>query len=86
MRRIGYDEALHRRCFTDRPFTGNPTAVCLLEPGWPDTRWMQALAAELGLPATAFLDRTRPMPRLRWFSPAAELELCGSGELVIPSP
>ena len=40
--------------FTDRPFAGNPAAVCLLK-GWPDAAWMQAVAAEMNLSETAFL-------------------------------
>jgi PhzF family phenazine biosynthesis protein len=68
-------------CFTDRPFTGNPTAVCLLESGWPTNAWLQSLAAELGLPATAFVTQSHSGTELRWFSPRAELELCGSGTL-----
>lgn len=68
-------------CFTDRPFTGNPTAVCILDSGWPDTEWLQQLAAEFNLPATAFIGRCQPRPELRWFSPQTELALCGSGTL-----
>ncbi len=40
--------------FTDRPFGGNPAAVCLLN-GPHDERWMQALAQEMNLSETAFL-------------------------------
>ena len=62
--------------FTDRPFGGNPAMVCLL-PGPAGDGWMQRVAAELNRPATAFLhDR-----RLRWFTPAVELQLCGHGTL-----
>jgi hypothetical protein len=62
--------------FTDRPFGGNPAMVCLL-PGPAGDGWMQRVAAELNQPATAFLhDR-----RLRWFTPAVELQLCGHGTL-----
>jgi PhzF family phenazine biosynthesis protein len=62
--------------FTDRPFGGNPAMVCLL-PEPADDKWMRRAAAELNQPATAFLhDR-----RLRWFTPAAELPLCGHGTL-----
>jgi PhzF family phenazine biosynthesis protein len=40
--------------FTNRPFTGNPAAVCLLsEP--PEERWAQAVAMEMNLSETAFL-------------------------------
>jgi predicted PhzF superfamily epimerase YddE/YHI9 len=62
--------------FTDRPFGGNPAMVCLL-PEPVGGEWMQRVAAELNQPATAFLhDR-----RLRWFTPAVELPLCGHGTL-----
>jgi predicted PhzF superfamily epimerase YddE/YHI9 len=62
--------------FADRPFGGNPAMVCLL-PGPADDGWMQRAAAELNQPATAFLhDR-----RLRWFTPAVELPLCGHATL-----
>jgi PhzF family phenazine biosynthesis protein len=68
-------------CFTDRPFAGNPTAVCLLDSGWPATQWLQQLAAELNLPASAFVRRAGRNTELRWFSPQTELALCGSGTL-----
>lgn len=62
--------------FTDRLFGGNPAMVCLLS-GAAGDGWMQRAAAELNQPATAFLhDR-----RLRWFTPAVELPLCGHGTL-----
>lgn len=67
--------------FTDRAFAGNPTAVCLLDSKWPATKWLQQLAAEMNLPATAFVGRGRPHAELRWFSPQTELALCGSGTL-----
>lgn len=68
-------------CFTDRPFAGGPAAVCVLDSGWPETEWLQQLAAELNLPATAFVRRAQPQSELRWFSPQTELALCGSGTL-----
>ena len=41
--------------FTDRPFAGNPAAVCLLDAdAWPDEAWMQQVAAEMNLSETAF--------------------------------
>lgn len=67
-------------CFADRPFAGNPNAVCLLDTGWPATEWLQQLASELRLPATAFVTGGAPH-ELRWFGPRAELALCGSGVL-----
>lgn len=66
--------------FADAPFRGNPAAVCLLDaPRSAD--WMQALAAELNLPATVFVEDGREAFGLRWFSPTAELALCGHGTL-----
>ncbi len=38
--------------FTDRPFAGNPAAVCLL-PEDRDDQWMQAVASEMNLSETA---------------------------------
>jgi len=69
--------------FTAVGFRGNPTGVVLLD-GPADTSWMQALAAEFNQPATAFIGpvNAEAGPRvLRWFSPIAELALCGSGTL-----
>jgi predicted PhzF superfamily epimerase YddE/YHI9 len=40
--------------FTDRPFSGNPAAVCLVAEDRDDV-WMQAVAAEMNLSETAFL-------------------------------
>ncbi len=72
--------------FADRPFTGNPAAVCLLDgEGWPDLRWMQQVAAEMNLSETAF---AHPLPgsveadwALRWFTPTVEVDLCGHATL-----
>jgi PhzF family phenazine biosynthesis protein len=67
--------------FTDRPFGGNPAAVCLL-PEPRDAEWMQNVAREMNLSETAFL---RPADEggwhLRWFTPAIEVELCGHATL-----
>jgi PhzF family phenazine biosynthesis protein len=66
--------------FTDAPFSGNPAAVCLLtEPAKP--AWMQQLASELGLSETAFLLPTSSGYDLRWFTPKAEVDLCGHATL-----
>ena len=67
--------------FTDRPFGGNPAAVCILN-GPREDAWMQALAAEMNLSETAFLLR-RPDGdfHLRWFTPAVEVALCGHATL-----
>jgi len=67
--------------FTDRPFAGNPAAVCLLEAP-RDAAWMQSIAREMNLSETAFL-----VPHdgdgfdLRWFTPAVEVSLCGHATL-----
>jgi PhzF family phenazine biosynthesis protein len=68
-------------CFTNRPFAGNPNAVCLFDADWPATQWLQQLAGELNLPASAFVRHGPQRIDLRWFSPKAELALCGSGTL-----
>jgi PhzF family phenazine biosynthesis protein len=66
--------------FTDRPFTGNPAAVCLL-PSPRDSRWMQQVAQEMNLAETAFLLRRVDGFDLRWFTPALEVDLCGHATL-----
>ena len=69
--------------FADRPFTGNPAAVCLL-PAPRSDAWMQAVAGEMNLAETAFLERLSERPGawgLRWFTPAVEVELCGHATL-----
>jgi PhzF family phenazine biosynthesis protein len=66
--------------FTDRPFAGNPAAVCL--PDRPaDSGWMQHVAAEMNLSETAFLTPEADGFRLRWFTPAVEVNLCGHATL-----
>jgi PhzF family phenazine biosynthesis protein len=72
---------VHVDAFTDRPFAGNAAAVCLLDrPAEPS--WMQALAGDLNLAATAFVSSTGDGAYgLRWFSPTHELRLCGHGTL-----
>jgi PhzF family phenazine biosynthesis protein len=66
--------------FTDRPFTGNPAAVCVLERA-ADERWMQLVAQEMNLSETAFLVRAADGFALRWFTPAVEVALCGHATL-----
>jgi PhzF family phenazine biosynthesis protein len=66
--------------FTDRPFAGNPAAVCPLE-GPADEKWMQDVAAEMNLSETAFFWPEGEALRLRWFTPAGEVELCGHATL-----
>lgn len=66
--------------FTDRPFRGNPAAVCLLEEE-PAEEWMQQVAREMNLSETAFLRAGEGGFRLRWFTPAFEVDLCGHATL-----
>jgi PhzF family phenazine biosynthesis protein len=66
--------------FTDTPFTGNPAAVCLLRVSVDDV-WMQAVAREMNLSETAFLSRRGDEYDLRWFTPTAEVDLCGHATL-----
>jgi PhzF family phenazine biosynthesis protein len=66
--------------FTDRPFAGNPAAVCLL-PEPRDAGWMQDVAREMNLSETAFLHEQDGGWGLRWFTPAIEVELCGHATL-----
>lgn len=70
----------HVDAFTDRPFGGNPAAVCLL-PSWKEDRWLQAVGREMNLSETAFLVRNAEGFDLRWFTPAAEVDLCGHATL-----
>ena len=66
--------------FTDRPFAGNPAAVCLPDRE-RDASWMQTLAGEMNLSETAFLRQQGDAWSLRWFTPKAEVALCGHATL-----
>src|SRR5256885_1557187 len=66
--------------FTSTPFAGNPAAVCVLS-GPRDASWMQDVAREMNLSETAFLLAHDAGYRLRWFTPAAEVALCGHATL-----
>lgn len=66
--------------FAERPFTGNPAAVCPLD-RWLPADLMQAIAAENNLSETAFLALEGEGWRLRWFTPTTEVDLCGHATL-----
>jgi len=66
--------------FTDTVFGGNPAGVCPLE-SWLDERLMQRIAAENRLSETAFFVAGEDGYDLRWFTPAAEVDLCGHATL-----
>ncbi|MBG0856879.1 PhzF family phenazine biosynthesis protein [Streptomyces spinoverrucosus] len=70
--------------FTDRPFAGNPAGVLLLD-AFPEDDWLQKVALEVNHAETAF---AHPLPEggeadwaLRWFTPAAEVAMCGHATL-----
>lgn len=74
--------------FAERPFEGNPAAVCVLEAPAPEA-WMRALAREMNLSETAFVTpgersaSASPTSRfaLRWLTPEVEVDLCGHATL-----
>src|SRR6185436_7043237 len=66
--------------FTERPFAGNPAAVCIL-PSWKEDTWLQAVAQEMNLSETAFLVKQPDHWDLRWFTPKVEVDLCGHATL-----
>ncbi len=66
--------------FASRPFQGNPAAVCPLESWLPDAL-LQAIAEENNLSETAFFVPSTKGYALRWFTPVAEVDLCGHATL-----
>jgi len=66
--------------FADAPFRGNPAAVCPLEAWLPDET-LQAVAEENNLSETAFFVPDGEAYELRWFTPTAEVTLCGHATL-----
>lgn len=64
--------------FSTRPFSGNPAAVCITPHGL-ESDLMQQIADEMAVSETAFLDLATN--NLRWFTPQAEVDLCGHGTL-----
>ena len=66
--------------FTNKPFAGNPAAVCVME-SWPSEESMMKLAMENNLSETAFIVKEEKGYHLRWFTPGTEVELCGHATL-----
>jgi PhzF family phenazine biosynthesis protein len=62
--------------FTNRPFAGNPAAVCVLQEPKPE-QWLRNVAMEMNLSETAFLWPRDGGYDLRWLTPAIEVDLCG---------
>ena len=70
----------HVDAFAEKPFEGNPAAVCLLDAD-RSSEWMQSVAAEMNLSETAFIKPLKEAYELRWFTPAVEVDLCGHATL-----
>lgn len=66
--------------FTDKVFSGNPAAICVMNE-WPEDSIMQNIAIENNLSETAFAVKERDTYHLRWFTPGGEVELCGHATL-----
>lgn len=66
--------------FTDKLFGGNPAGVCPLDEWLPD-EVMQNIAFENNLAETAFFIPNNGEYELRWFTPLAEVDLCGHATL-----
>lgn len=68
--------------FTTVPFAGNPAGIVMLDKDDRNASWMQSVARELGLSETAFLlANGAGRYRMRWFTPANEMQLCGHATL-----
>lgn len=66
--------------FTDQVFKGNPAAVCPLDK-WLQEDEMQKIAEENNLAETAFFVASGDVFEIRWFTPLAEVNLCGHATL-----
>jgi PhzF family phenazine biosynthesis protein len=66
--------------FAEKIFSGNPAAVCPLA-SWPEDQLMQNIATENNLAETAFYVKQEHGYEIRWFTPAAEVDLCGHATL-----
>jgi len=66
--------------FAGHLFEGNPAAVCPLEE-WLGDNVLQAIAEENNLSETAFFIPSKTGFELRWFTPVAEVDLCGHATL-----
>ncbi len=66
--------------FAEKPFEGNPAAVVPLKE-WLSNETMQAIAEENNLAETAFFIPSDNGFHIRWFTPKAEVKLCGHATL-----
>ena len=66
--------------FTDKVFSGNPAAVCVMEK-WIPKETMMNITLENNLSETAFAVKDKEGYQLRWFTPGGEIDLCGHATL-----
>ena len=62
--------------FTDKIFSGNPAAICILD-NWISEEMMKNITIENNLSETAFAVKEGKQYHLRWFTPEGEINLCG---------
>ena len=67
--------------FTDKPYRGNPAAICLMPTDLPTNTYLD-ISREMNLSETAFMEQTKPAAyKIRWFTPLREVPLCGHATL-----
>lgn len=66
--------------FTDKIFSGNPAAICVMNE-WLSEELMMAITVENNLSETAFVVKEGNLYHLRWFTPGGEIDLCGHATL-----
>jgi len=66
--------------FTNKPFTGNPAGVCILDNEISEDLY-QLIAREINYSETAFLLAKNNSYEIRWFTPTFEVNLCGHATL-----
>ncbi len=66
--------------FTDKPYSGNPAGVCILDTELPDELLVK-IAREINHSETAFILKQKNTYSLRWFTPKTEVNLCGHATL-----
>lgn len=66
--------------FTDKVFSGNPAAVCVLDEPISEELMMN-ITKENNLSETAFAVKKGDAYDLRWFTPGGEIDLCGHATL-----
>ncbi|KJD32525.1 hypothetical protein PK35_09985 [Tamlana nanhaiensis] len=66
--------------FTNTPFKGNPAAVCVLDEPLTEAEYID-IAQEMNLSETAYVYLENGEYQLRWFTPEAEIDLCGHATL-----